>query len=44
MFLVNVPFVFAAVWSILQMFVDERVKVGLCYMKNLNLGHQYSHC
>eukprot|EP00891_Asterochloris_glomerata_P002496 jgi/Astpho2/2496/Aster-x0537 len=38
MFLVNIPLVFAAVWRVLQMFVDDRVKAKIRFLRKADLG------
>ena len=33
MFLVNIPLMFAAVWKVLQMFLDDRVKAKIRFLR-----------
>lgn len=37
MFLVNIPFMFAAVWKVLQIFVDDRVKAKIRFLRKADL-------
>ena len=43
MFLVNIPFMFAAVWKVLQMFVDDRVKAKIRFLRkaDFHILHEF---
>ncbi|KAK9843934.1 hypothetical protein WJX84_001075 [Apatococcus fuscideae] len=43
MFLVNIPMVFSAVWRVLQMFVDDRIKAKIRFLKrsDLHVLHEF---
>lgn len=43
MFLVNVPFMFAAVWKVLQIFVDDRVKAKIRFLRkaDFHILHEF---
>ncbi len=38
MFLVNIPMVFAAVWRVVQMFIDDRVKAKIRFLLKADFG------
>lgn len=38
MFLVNIPMVFAAVWRVVQMFIDDRVKAKIRFLRKADLA------
>ena len=43
MFLVNIPLMFAAVWKVLQMFVDDRVKAKIRFLRkaDFHILHEF---
>jgi len=43
MFLVNIPLMFAAVWRVLQMFVDDRVKAKIRFLRkaDFHILHEF---
>ena len=41
MFIVNIPFVFGAIWRVAQMLVDDRVKAKIRFLKHSELGQLY---
>ena len=43
MFIVNIPMVFGAIWRVAQMFVDERVKAKIRFLKRseLHMLHEF---
>lgn len=43
MFLVNIPFMFAAVWKVLQIFVDDRVKAKIRFLRkaDFHILHEF---
>ena len=41
MFIVNIPFVFSAIWRVAQLIIDDRVKAKIRFLKHSELGQLY---